>query len=285
MLERQLASLSGAALVVVVDNLSAQPTADGLRRLVKGEQVLIAGNSNRGLAAGLNNGARIALERLPECEYLLFLDQDTEPGEGGADRLVQSAARLRASDGRAALVGPLMVDVNSGLSHGIHRIRGWRWTRVFPGEHETQPVRCASINGSGMVVCTDVFRALGGFDESFFIDHVDSEYSFRAMGAGHHLYVLPGVRFAHRMGLRSIRFWLGGWRVWPYRVPERHFYLFRNARRLIGRSYVPSVWKRWAVTKLVLTAAVHAVVGPDRAAQLRAMWCGWRAGSGKGQAE
>jgi rhamnosyltransferase len=80
------------------------------------------------------------------------------------------------------------------------------------------------------------------------------------------------------MGERSLRFWLFGWRLWPARSANRHFYLFRNAVWLMRRDEVPRVWKFWAVIKLALTSLVHGVFDPDRRAQLAAMARGVREG-------
>jgi rhamnosyltransferase len=277
-LERQLAGLTEAAIVVVVDNASAAATVEALRGVVAPPRILITHGRNEGLAAGLNAGARAALEHDPRCEYLLFLDQDTEPAAGAVRRLVLAAAALRRDDPRAGLFGPLMIDVATGLSHGAHQIRGWRWVRAYPGPDDDRPLRCAAVNGSGMLVPVAVFREVGGVDERLFIDHVDTEYSFRVAAAGHHLYTVPDARFGHRMGERSLRFWLGGWRVWPHRSPARHYYLFRNAVWLMRRPYVPAVWKGWAAAKLFVTAAAHLAADPMRVAQLRAMARGLREG-------
>jgi rhamnosyltransferase len=175
-------------------------------------------------------------------------------------------------------VGPVLVDVDTGVEHGFHQARGWRWTRRFPDSLEPLPVD--NHNGSGTLVATDLFLALGGLASDFFIDHVDTEWAFRVLASGHRLYGVPGVRFRHRMGVRGIRYWLFGWRVWPYRSPLRHYYLFRNSIRLLRASYVPAVWKAWAPVKLLLTAIVHGLFDRRRGEQLRQMGRGlaegWR---------
>lgn len=279
LLGRQLAALADAPAVFVVDDGSEPAARDAVRALVAGRpgMVLIEQERNTGLAAALNAGAQAALDAMPGCEYLLFLDQDTEPGRGGAGRLVAAAAALQALEPRTALVGPVMVDAETGLSHGVHVVRGWCWRRTHPAV-DAAPVRCASVNGSGMVVAADAWRSLGGFDEALFIDHVDTEYSFRASHAGFFLYAVPQVRFVHRMGQRSLRFWLGRWRIWPHRAPRRHYFLFRNAVVLMRRRGVPVVWKAWAALKLGITALVHAIADAERGEQLRSMAAGVSAG-------
>ncbi|HUR40697.1 MAG TPA: glycosyltransferase [Verrucomicrobiae bacterium] len=279
-LKRQLASLGDAAVRVLVDNGSL-PAVAAAARAAANElgAVFLPQARNLGLAAALNVGAAAALERAPDCAYLIFLDDDTEPAAGAVAQLVDAAAALWAADPATGLVGPVMVDAASGLSHGVHRIRGWCWTREYPGPAQ-RPMRCASINGSGMTVAVGTWRQLGGFDEALFLDHVDSEYSFRALHAGLTLYTVPAIRFAHRMGERSVRIWLGGWRVWPYRSPMRHRYLFRNAILLLRRDYVPAIWKIWAIAKLLLTVSVHLAADRNRFRQFAAMaggtWAGLR---------
>lgn len=273
----QLVALRGLAQRIVVDNGSRPEILGPLREACALEGVaLVELGRNLGLAAGLNAGARAVLERDASCPWLVFLDQDTEPQAGGVEAMIVVAESL-ARGHPLGLVGPVMVDAATGLSHGAHVIDGWRWSRVFPGP-EFPPVRSAGINGSGMLVGSGTFREHGGFDESLFIDHVDTEYGFRLAAAGLAHYTVPGVRFSHRMGEKTLRFWLAGWRAWPYRSPLRHFYLFRNAVVLMRRSYVPRVWKFWALVKLAMTLGVHACVDPLRVPQVKAMVAGIGAG-------
>jgi len=140
----------------------------------------------------------------------------------------------------------------------------------------------ANLNGSGTLVPRGIVEALGGLEDAFFIDHVDTEWAFRVRNAGFGLYGAPQVTFLHRMGEKTWRFWWMGWRVWPYRSPRRHRYLFRNAARLLRRDYVPAVWKAWAVPKLLVTLGAHALFDARRGAQVgemvRGFMEGWRAG-------
>ena len=278
-LETQLAQLPADALRVVVDNASDAETRRQVQQLCESYGAVLVGNvDNLGLATGLNIGVRKVLELSPDTAYLLLLDQDTEPGPDGVQGLVQAYERLLALGYPPGCAGPRMVDVSTGLQHGFHRIKGWRWVREFPPATRLDPVRLANLNGSGTLVPVAIYRELGGFDDALFIDHVDTDWSFRVLDAGHALYGLPQVGFRHRMGEASVRFWLLGWRVWPSRSPRRHYFLFRNALILMRRDYVPPVWKFWAAAKLLLTAAAHAVSDPARANQWRQMARGIRDG-------
>jgi rhamnosyltransferase len=271
LLESQLRQLPPEAWKLLVDNGSREELRAGLRRIAAGDErvILLENADNLGLAAALNQGAARAAQPPCDASVLLLLDQDSEPGHGGVEALLAVREDLLRRDPRLGCIGPALLDVETGVEHGFHQARGWRWTRRFP--RSVEPIRVDNLNGSGTLVATDLFLSLGGLASDFFIDHVDTEWAFRVLASGHSLYGVPAVRFRHRMGVRGIRYWLFGWRVWPYRSPLRHYYLFRNSTRLLRAGYVPAVWKAWAPAKLALTAIVHGLFDPQRGAQLRQM--------------
>lgn len=277
-LGRQLDQLPAQATKVVVDNASTPDLLAQLRQLLSGRDNvwLLENTENVGLARALNQGAAYAQRVSLSCRYLLLLDQDTEPGNGGAESLLDAFRQLRTEDDRLGCVGPRLIDENTGLEHGFHQIAGWRWVRRFPLAPTPLPV--ANVNGSGILMEITLFNELGGLNESFFIDHVDTDWSFRVLASGRSLYGIPGVRFTHRMGVTGIRYWLFGWRVWPYRSPGRHYYLFRNTARLLGRAEIPRVWKLWAPVKLLVTFTAHLAFDSARWAQAGKMISGFRAG-------
>ncbi len=277
-LARLLLALPAEAGVILVDNASGHGIPDELTRLLAARRRshLIRNDHNAGLATAINQGVRAARDRWPDTRYALLLDQDTEPETGAIAVLMGGVAQLQRAEPPPGAVGPSLVDAATGMSHGFHRSTRWRWTRVYPDRGG--PVSCASLNGSGTVVPIRLFIELGGLEEGLFIDHVDTEWGFRVRAAGYGLYGIPAARFVHRMGRDSRRIWLFGWRIWPMRTPARHYYLFRNAVVLLRRSYVPRVWKSWAIIKLLLTAGVHAAIGPRRGAHLGRMLAGVRDG-------
>lgn len=271
-LRRQQQQLGAAALRVVVDNASAAATQAALRELAAGAgATLHALPANAGLAAAINIGVALVRERQPRVQAVLLLDQDTEPGPGGLQGLWQAYAALGGHAGAALALNPALVDADTGVDHGFHAIRGLRWARIHRLDGAGGPVECAGLNCSGTLVDLATFERVGGMDESFFLDMLDADWSFRAAARGVRLLGVPQVHFLHRMGQRSLRAWLFGWRVIPYRSPWRNRLVVRNTLRLLGRRHAPAVWKLWALPKLLLTFAAHALFDRDRGAQLAAM--------------
>ena len=276
-LARQLAQMPPDTLKILVDNASSPGLAAEIRRLATQPNThLIENPRNLGLAAALNQGASAAKVQAPGLSLLLFLDQDTEPGEHGVERLVETYLCLSKTHPKLGCIGPKMVDHSTGLQHGFHQIAGWRWVRRYPQSGEPCPV--SNINGSGMLVSRRVFEHVGGFRESFFIDHVDTDFSFRVLASGSELFGVPDIEFIHRMGESTICFWFFGWKAWPYRSAARHYFLFRNTTTLMRMASVPLVWKVWAPVKLLLTLGVHLAFDGQRFQQARQMLRGLLSG-------
>lgn len=277
-LARQLDQLPASCLKIWVDNASQAQALERLCHLasLRNDLTLVNNAMNVGLAAALNQGCELAMKLGPDVTHLLLLDQDTEPGEGGVEALSEAFTMLARDDPNLGCIGPNLVDAQTGLEHGFHQLSGCRWVRRFNVQDFAVPV--INLNGSGTLVTSSLFRTLGGLDADFFIDHVDTAWAFRVLQAGYSLFGVPGVKFQHRMGDRSIRFWLLGWRIWTYRSPGRHRFLFRNTVRLLRRKGVPICWKIWAPVKLAVTMAVHLVADSARVDQLKNMWHGLRDG-------
>lgn len=276
----QLNSLPEECLKILIDNTSCVDIQRELRTLYLtiANTHIVINEANIGLAAALNQGVFLAQCMRPSARFCLLLDQDSEPEPGSVTALILGFEELHSQGKSVACVGPLLIDATTGLSHGFHQATFWRWRRVYPPAGSAEPVRCANLNGSGTLVPINLFLQLGGLDESLFIDHVDTEWSFRVQAQGYTLWGIPRSIFKHRMGQGSLRYWFFGWYIWPSRLPSRHRYLFCNALKLIRRPYVLKVWKLWAIIKLSLTFILHALFDSQRFFQLQSMIQGMRDG-------
>jgi len=282
-LEAQLQALPRSSIKIIVDNASLPQRWTEIKALASQFKNvhLIRNDSNLGLAAAINRGVNWLATLTTSPELVLLLDQDSEPQPASIAALLAAFKHLQSAGHKVGCVGPLLADPDTGLTHGFHQSSRWRWRRAYPPIGSTSPVPCSNLNGSGTLVPIKLFQQLGGLDETLFIDHIDTEWAFRVMAHGYSLWGIPGAVFNHSMGQASVRFWLFGWKVWPVRSPQRHYYLYRNAAILMRRSYIPTVWKVWAVAKLLLTTGVVAMTGPFRIQQIKSMWHGIKKGSQK----
>ena len=211
--------------VLVVDNspVPATSIADGLA--AHGIEYLR--NANRGgIAGAYNRGLTHLFER--GVDAVALFDQDSLASADYFRVMSESCASLGA---RAFAIGPRIYDENIGrflpqmYSNGFS-IR----TLVFEAGASLQ--RCSFLLSSGCVISRLAYERLGTFDEPLFIDHVDTEYSLRALQRGVPFYVEPRLTLSHRIGeKRQHRF--GPIRFTSMNHPAfRRYYMARNGMHL-----------------------------------------------------
>jgi len=264
-LKRQLQACSIANQIIIVDNDSNN--IDEIQEItIQNKKIqLIKNEKNLGLAAALNIGAQAACQN-NLIQYCLFLDQDSEPKPNSIEQLLINYQHLKNLGVRVGCVGPQLLDPTTHLFHGFHQLSGILWKRVFPKETD-RAVSCTNLNGSGTLTSIELLKELQGFREDFFIDHIDTDWAFRVLHAGYTLWGIPQAIFSHSMGNKSFRFWFFGWKIWPYRTAQRHYFLFRNAILLMKEPYVPTRWKYLAALKLITTFLAHLLFDKERKIQ------------------
>ncbi len=134
---------------------------------------------------------------------------------------------------------------------------------------ENPTVEVDSLNSSGTLLSNTVFTETGGFDSGLFIDHVETDWCFKAKSLGYKLFGTINTQLTHHMGDDVCYYWLLKKRRMPYRSPARHYYIVRNSVLLQKRSYVPIAWKISNVLKLCFTFCYFGCYyqGPDTTTQ------------------
>lgn len=227
--------------VLVWDNGSEDNTAEAVR--AKFPQVLVHYHpDNLGVASGRNAAADLVIKTF-KPNYLLFLDNDmlVEPDFVGAlvepfaadSKLGQTQAKLRFMNDKERL--------NDGGGARINFVL-WKVTPVGFGEidrgqHDI-PKNCIACGGA-MMVRTDVFLQLGGFDPTFDpFGPEDLDFSLRLQKAGYTaLYVPQAVAYhavSHTFGSgyteeyarNKSRHWLFLMRRHASLAQKAGFYLF-----------------------------------------------------------
>lgn len=255
--------------VLVIDN--ATP-ADQLGRalpapLPDGVEV-IRSASNDGLGRAYNRGARLA--RDAGCRFVLLMDQDSVVAPDLVEKLVAADQELRAS-ARVGAVGAAFVDAHTGRPAPFVRI-GFPLNRKIPAP-ERGCVEADFLISSGSLIALDVLDAVGGMDESLFIDNVDLEWSFRARAAGYRLFGVGAARMTHRIGNSVQRLPLGFGDIIVH-GPVRLYYMMRNRVLLYRRTSTPHIWIAQDLPRLVLKLARLSLFVKPRRRNLRAMVCG-----------
>lgn len=270
---RLRAALDQTDRVVVVDNGSTlPPDLGGLDSSEAARVELLALGSNLGLAAALNRGIEHAGAR--GAAQVLLLDHDSLPEPDLVARLHHA---MREHPRPVAVAAPRIAYAHPDIRCRWPTSRpGQRWWFRFAYAADMQhPQPVDLVIGSGMLLDVDAWEQVGRFDESLFIDLVDTEFCLRARSHGYDVLAVPQATLSHVLGDVEQRHLLG-LPVYPtHHSALRHYYLSRNRiilTRRFGRRY-PNWLYYETMSALKLTIKV-AFFEPDRARKLASMWRG-----------
>ena len=280
-LDRLFHSLPPRCHIVVVDNGSDPDTISRLEKVQSDHPGfhLLGLASNLGIAEAQNRGIEVAREKFPGFRFILTLDHDSVPASGMCESMINTVENRMALGEKIAAVGPVLRDPRTGSRLNFHGIRGIFWWKIVP-KPGAGPVRVESLNSSGSLIPRASLDSIGSFDSKMFIDHVETEWCFRAVSQGFHIYADQNAEMEHSMGDSMLTVWfLRNWSL-PNRSARRHYTIFRNSIYLQRKSYVPPVWKFWNLIKLLSTFVQFGLLTPNssdhRRWMLRGISDGWR---------
>jgi GT2 family glycosyltransferase len=221
--------------LIVVDNASADGTADSVRALAP-RAILVDPGENLGFAAGSNLGAGRATG-----ELLLFLNPDAVVTPGFRDAIERPLAAGRGWAAWMGLVtarGGRVVNTEGGVVHftGI----AWAGGAGREVEYAEERGRAAEVgfaSGACLAVPRVEWERAGGFAGNFFLYHEDVELSLRLRLAGGRIGIERAATVDHEYEFEK--------------GPAKWRYMERN---------------RWATILRTYPAALLALVAPALAA-------------------
>jgi len=163
--ELKAQGLHESAQIIVVDNASADGSADAVRSEFPAVEV-VALSENVGVA-GFNRGAERA-----RGDMLLILDDDAWPE---AEALVGALETLRTRPATGAVA--LLPRHPSTLQEE------WR--------HDSNPQARWPVMGCGNLIRADIWRAVGGYEEGFFLYRNDTDLALKLLAAGFDVWFDP----------------------------------------------------------------------------------------------
>lgn len=275
------ALLSQAKTIVVVDNGSNSNIGTFLQKLElewPGALNFLALKHNYGLGEAYNAG--IAIAREMEAVFVLLMDQDSIPEPGMLYELRNAYINLTDQGKQVGAVGACYR--NHATAEKSHFVRVTRsgFTRLGCDD-TTNPVRADFLISSGSLISIQALDHIGNMDKDLFIDHVDTEWCFRAQSKGFEIYGVCRAVMLHSLGDRQIRIWWGRWRMIPFHQPFRYYYMFRNSVLLWQRPYMSVEWKRADRVRILYALIFFTLFSPNRIANLFMMIKGLKDGFNK----
>ena len=249
-LERLIASVADEVATVMVfanSAISAEEAARLQRSAQAAEFLLLQPGGNLGLGAAYD--AFVEAARSRDAEFLLLLDQDSQPTRHMISRLVARHRALAIAGERPILVGPQPVD-DSGQPMKIPVLGP---TRAVPASSDLVAVQFAISSGSLLRLEDAV--SVGPFRADFFIDAIDVEWCMRASFLGYSVWIARDVLMPHCLGRGLIRLPAG---LCLTDQPARRLYTYlRNQLAMLRLPHVPFGHKLKFLVSLPIRIAVY----------------------------
>lgn len=249
--------------VVVADNQSSDRSMAALRGQYGSSALvsMIDNPVNLGFGRAVNACAQHATE-----PFLLILNPDCELFPDTLSLLRQALE----GDNRAALSAPVLINqagkpmrgnlrrlpdawkalmTGTGLCRLADRIPGFAGVEIGPDSYPANTSPAEAVSGACMLVKTEIFRSLGGFDEQFSMHFEDLDLMARIQQAGMHCLLVPRARAVHHAGLSSA---------------SRPLWVHRQKHRSLQRYFHKHVFPRGGnLVRLVVYSAnwLHYVLG------------------------
>ena len=245
-----LDSIAGASAspvqTVVVDNRPGDGSLAAELAAQHGADYVALG-SNPGYGGAINAGVAVLP---PSVRWVLISNPDVVLDPGVVDAL----AAVGESDESIAAIGPAVLNpdgtvypsarrvpsLRTGVGHALF-VNLWHdnpWTRRYrqDSDEAVTPRDAGWLSGACLLVRRDVFDAIGGFDEGYFMYFEDVDLGYRLGRAGYRNRYEPGVAVTHVGGhtaardsaqmirahhdsaQRFITRKYTGWHLWPVRV-------------------------------------------------------------------
>jgi GT2 family glycosyltransferase len=213
-LRRELKALPGSR-IVVVDNASADGTPDAIEESFPDVEVRRS-PTNVGFGAAVNAGARAMGDA--SSRWFLLVNPDARVDDGAVVRLVSAAT---SSPGHG-LYGGRFIDVARGTNEDsvavlptlanllafatgvgpVLRRLGYRSPPRRKANSDRE-IEVDALPGTFLLVEADAWRAVGGFDETFFMYSEDLDLCVRVAATGRRPLFVPQASIRHIGGASS----------------------------------------------------------------------------------
>jgi rhamnosyltransferase len=195
--------------ILVFDNDSDDKTIKILEEIDSNKVEIIYFNGNKGIAAALNAGVKVALEN--NYDYILTMDQDSIANQD----MVKYLEKCLTSDDLIMVAGPSFKNNNVQKDFAYKN----------------------SLITSGNLVKAKVFIDICNYDEYMFIDSVDFDFSLKIINAGYSLVQSNRAILNHKLGEKIEYNLLGIKYTYTKHSSLRRYYMFRNHLILIKKYF------------------------------------------------
>ncbi|MEO9494305.1 MAG: glycosyltransferase family 2 protein [Vibrio splendidus] len=264
-LEKQISVLSSqVSKLVIVDNGSKNinEIADVSQKY---DVELIVLGENLGIAEAQNTGIKCAIQY--ECSHVILFDHDSLIQSDFVAGLLNTEQCGIQSGLKVAAVGPNFNDprTNSSYSPLVKKwsrfLNGFTLNRHDFSNYSTPFIQPYFLIASGCLININHLKDIGLMRSDFFIDAVDSEWSFRAVSKGYSVLMSTSVSMTHTVG--DDRKQIFG-RQFSIHSNFRRYFNLRNNIYLLGLGYFSWTEKIRMLTLLGVRSIIGLFYSDDK---------------------
>lgn len=273
---------------IIIDNGSSNNWVVDLRIKILYPKIFIVSLSvNEGIAYAQNRGVELGISL--GASHILFSDQDSIPKSDMVSRLLLALTAYQsiANTMPVAAISPATVDGRTKrVSEFVLNTTSSSMEILNDNGVKSIPlVHVSFLISSGMFVPIDAIHAIAGFQSAYFIDHVDTEWCFRARSKGFCLLGLKEPLLEHALGDRVQKVWFLRERHVSIHSALRDYYMARNTCAMIKSGNLSLSWCLHFVWRMVQLFIFYLIFTDSRLDHLKMIikgtWHGLRGLNGR----
>jgi len=176
--------------IILVDNNSTDGTVEFVTKNYP-SLIIIKLDSNKGFAEPNNIAAKIS-----NGKYLLFLNNDTVV----TPNFISEMVKVMETDKKIAICQSLLLKPDGSVDSSGDFID--HLGVVYNSKTEIDEIReVSSARGASMLVRSDIFEKLDGFDQKFFVTFEDVDLCWRSWILGYRVLIIPTSIVYHEGGI------------------------------------------------------------------------------------
>ncbi len=171
--------------IVIVDNNSCNKDSVEILKKLEKDVFIIHSKQNLGIAAALNQGLKIAIDK--KYKWILTLDQDSEFLPNTYNCLLTSYETLKDRE-KTMIIAPKAIERVSVNKNILLDSKNIIWND-------------AVLNlTSGSLIKAAAFDKVGLFDDKLFIEQVDNDFCYRLIRNKYKIKVAQNINFIQEIG-------------------------------------------------------------------------------------
>ena len=176
--------------IILVDNNSTDGSVEFITKNYP-SLIIIKLDSNKGFAEPNNVAAKIS-----KGKYLLFLNNDTVV----TPNFISEMVKVMETDKKIAICQSLLLKPDGSVDSSGDFID--HLGVVYNSKTEIDEIReVSSARGASMLIRSDIFEKLDGFDQKFFVTFEDVDLCWRSWILGYRVLIIPTSIVYHEGGI------------------------------------------------------------------------------------